>query len=147
MKLVSTKMVGQQKSPPPFLCCYWIRDPGWIKIRIRNKHPGSATLLIMDVCRLKMEPWRIYSITLQTNSRRFPVLWVRSWIRIQIPIEVKSCIRFRLRFKWKAGSRSVLKWHADQQPCNFYTKLTWLTTAFSTTQLAAFWQMTQLRAI
>jgi hypothetical protein len=29
------------------LCCYfWIRDPRWIKIRIRDldKHPGSATL-------------------------------------------------------------------------------------------------------
>jgi hypothetical protein len=23
-----------------------IRDPGWVKIRIRDKHPGSATLLI-----------------------------------------------------------------------------------------------------
>jgi hypothetical protein len=22
-----------------------IRDPGWVKIRIRDKHPGSATLL------------------------------------------------------------------------------------------------------
>jgi hypothetical protein len=22
----------------------WIRDPGWIKIRIRDKHPESATL-------------------------------------------------------------------------------------------------------
>jgi hypothetical protein len=27
------------------LCCFWIRDPGWVKIRIRDKHPGSATLL------------------------------------------------------------------------------------------------------
>jgi hypothetical protein len=22
-----------------------IRDPGWVKIRIRDKHPGSATLV------------------------------------------------------------------------------------------------------
>jgi hypothetical protein len=22
-----------------------IRDPGWVKIKIRDKHPGSATLL------------------------------------------------------------------------------------------------------
>ncbi len=28
-----------------FCCCFWIRDPGWVKIRIRDKHPGSATLL------------------------------------------------------------------------------------------------------
>jgi hypothetical protein len=33
-----------------FCCCFWIRDPrsgirdpGWVKIRIRDKHPGSAT--------------------------------------------------------------------------------------------------------
>jgi hypothetical protein len=24
----------------------WIRDPGWKKNRIRDKHPGSATLLL-----------------------------------------------------------------------------------------------------
>jgi hypothetical protein len=23
---------------------YEVRDPGWVKIRIRDKHPGSATL-------------------------------------------------------------------------------------------------------
>jgi hypothetical protein len=29
------------------LFCYyfWIRDPEWVKIGIRDKHPGSATLL------------------------------------------------------------------------------------------------------
>ncbi len=29
---------------PLFCCCFWIRDPGWVKIRIRDKYPGSATL-------------------------------------------------------------------------------------------------------
>jgi hypothetical protein len=29
---------------PLFYCCFWIRDPGWVKIRIWDKHPGSATL-------------------------------------------------------------------------------------------------------
>jgi hypothetical protein len=36
-----------------FSTCFWIRDPrsgirdpGWVKIRIRDKHPGSATLPI-----------------------------------------------------------------------------------------------------
>ncbi len=29
---------------PLFCCCFWIRDPGWVKIWIRDKHPGSATL-------------------------------------------------------------------------------------------------------
>jgi|LakMenEpi03Aug12_release.lakeMendotaPanAssembly.Ray.scaffolds.fasta_scaffold820432_1 hypothetical protein len=28
-----------------FVALVWIRDPGWIKIRIRDKHPGSATLV------------------------------------------------------------------------------------------------------
>jgi hypothetical protein len=32
-------------STPVFHCCFWIRDPRWLKIRIRAKHPGSATLL------------------------------------------------------------------------------------------------------
>ncbi len=27
-----------------FHCCFWIRDPGWVQIGIRDKHPGSATL-------------------------------------------------------------------------------------------------------
>jgi hypothetical protein len=36
-----------------FHCCFWIRDPGWVKIRIRDKHPGSATL--------HMGIWHIHS--------------------------------------------------------------------------------------
>ncbi len=27
-----------------FYCCFWIRNPRWVKIRIRDKQPGSATL-------------------------------------------------------------------------------------------------------
>jgi hypothetical protein len=30
--------------PPLFYCFFWIRYLGWVKIRIRDKHPGSATL-------------------------------------------------------------------------------------------------------
>jgi hypothetical protein len=41
---VAKKMVGEKKFIPLlFWCCCWIRDPGWIKIGIRDKHPGSAT--------------------------------------------------------------------------------------------------------
>ncbi len=32
-----------------FCCCCWIRDPGWIKIRIREKHPRSATQVFPDL--------------------------------------------------------------------------------------------------
>jgi hypothetical protein len=33
-------------SPLSFVAVFGseIRDPGWVKIRIRDKHPGSATL-------------------------------------------------------------------------------------------------------
>jgi hypothetical protein len=38
------KMKGQKKNVPLlFWCCCLIGNPGWIKIRIRDKHPGSAT--------------------------------------------------------------------------------------------------------
>jgi hypothetical protein len=33
---------------PLFSTCFGIRDPGWVKIRIRDKHPGSATLDPVD---------------------------------------------------------------------------------------------------
>jgi hypothetical protein len=30
---------------------FWIRDPGWEKIRILDKHPGSATLgIFLNSC-------------------------------------------------------------------------------------------------
>jgi hypothetical protein len=34
-------------SPLSFVAVFGseIRDPGWVKIRIRDKHPGSATLI------------------------------------------------------------------------------------------------------
>jgi hypothetical protein len=50
---MAPKKVWQQFFFPPLSshCYFWIRDPGpeirdpvWEKIRIRNKHPGSATL-------------------------------------------------------------------------------------------------------
>jgi hypothetical protein len=47
MKFVATKKgIGMTKNfSPLFCCCFWIRDPGWVKIRIRDEHPGSATLV------------------------------------------------------------------------------------------------------
>jgi hypothetical protein len=48
MIFVAKKNGRTKKFPPPLLVMLdtgsEIRDPGWIKIRIRNKHPGSATL-------------------------------------------------------------------------------------------------------
>jgi hypothetical protein len=36
-------------SPLSFVAVFGsvIRDPGWLKIRIRDKHPGSATLPVV----------------------------------------------------------------------------------------------------
>jgi hypothetical protein len=43
---VATKKIEQQIfSHLLFCCCCWIQDPVWIKIKIRDKHPGSAILL------------------------------------------------------------------------------------------------------
>jgi hypothetical protein len=44
VKFMATKKVWQHIFFHPF---FWIRDPGWVKIRIRDKHPGSATLTKM----------------------------------------------------------------------------------------------------
>jgi hypothetical protein len=40
-----------------------ILDPGWIKIRIRDKHPGSATLIM---CFLRKQ----WSLSLHKNNNR-----------------------------------------------------------------------------
>jgi hypothetical protein len=49
VKFVATKK--GMTTTPLFCCCFWIRDPiqdpGWVKIRIRDKHPGSATLALI----------------------------------------------------------------------------------------------------
>jgi hypothetical protein len=46
MKFVATKKVMTTDFFLPPLCCYfWIRDGK--KIRIRDKHPGSATLVML----------------------------------------------------------------------------------------------------
>jgi hypothetical protein len=45
MKFVTTKKGVTTIFPPLFCCCFGIRDPEWVKIRIRDKHPGSATLV------------------------------------------------------------------------------------------------------
>jgi hypothetical protein len=51
VKFVATKKVGMTKKNfhPSLLLLFLdpgseIRDPGWAKIRIRDKYPGSATL-------------------------------------------------------------------------------------------------------
>jgi hypothetical protein len=59
---VATKKKVRQKNfilPSSFVIVLVseIRDLGWVKIRIRNKHPGSATLLeaVVDLC---VSGWR-----------------------------------------------------------------------------------------
>jgi hypothetical protein len=47
MKFVATKKVMTKNFffTPLFCAVFGIKDPGWVKIRIRDKHPGSATLV------------------------------------------------------------------------------------------------------
>ncbi len=53
VKFVAKKRYENRFFFTPLFCyCFWIRDPrsrirdpGWVKIRIRDKHLGSATLL------------------------------------------------------------------------------------------------------
>ncbi len=49
--MVTRKSMTTNIFPSLFCCCFWIRDPGsqirdpgWVKIRIWDKHPESATL-------------------------------------------------------------------------------------------------------
>ncbi len=51
-----------------FCCCFWIRDPrsgtpdpGWVKIRIGDKHPGSAALLLGPVILWCWPAWQRWS--------------------------------------------------------------------------------------
>ncbi len=62
---MTTKKVCQQIFfIPLFCCCIWIRDPAWVKIRIRDKHPRSATLLFYLIVRnwvvIKETTWEIF---------------------------------------------------------------------------------------
>jgi hypothetical protein len=63
VKFVATKKYNDLFFFTPLVCCcFWIGDPrsgirdprsgipdkGWVKIRIRDKHPGSATLVMAE---------------------------------------------------------------------------------------------------
>jgi hypothetical protein len=48
---------------PSRCCCFWIRDPGWVKIRIRDKHPGSATLILNNSLFVTLMPRKFFSLT------------------------------------------------------------------------------------
>ncbi len=48
MKFVATKKGMTNFFTTLFFCCFWIRDPGWVKTRIRDKHPESATLYFCE---------------------------------------------------------------------------------------------------
>jgi hypothetical protein len=73
MIFVATKMVGQKNFPLPLLVLLLdpgseIRNPGWIKNRIRDKHIGSATLISSRLG---------YGIQLVINDR------IRIWIKAE----------------------------------------------------------------
>jgi hypothetical protein len=41
-----------------------IRDPGWVKIRIRDKHPGSATLMM---CMPRIQAYQLHGTSLHQS--------------------------------------------------------------------------------
>jgi hypothetical protein len=44
VKFVAKRFANNFFFTPLFCCCFCIWDPEWVKIRIRDKHPGSATV-------------------------------------------------------------------------------------------------------
>ena len=56
MKFLATKNFLTNIFFHPLFCsCFWIRDPGWVKIRIQDKHPGSATLIVLFSTKLQSQ--------------------------------------------------------------------------------------------
>ena len=82
---------------PLFCSCFWIRDPGWVKIRIRDKHPGSATLV----------PGSTTWIELNLKFSLF--IWIRHLLTFTVPILMQHsekffqylCIRIRYLLMYK----------------------------------------------
>ncbi len=70
VKFVATKKVWQLIFFTPLFCsCFWIRDPGGVKIRIRDKHPGSVTLFTRGSnTRLKMMYYLFMAMTACTSG-------------------------------------------------------------------------------
>jgi hypothetical protein len=68
-------------SPLSFVAVFGfeIRDPGWVKIRIRDKHPGSATL--------------------QKGSTKliFHTLWLVIYKLMRIRIQLITLMRIRIQ--------------------------------------------------
>jgi hypothetical protein len=77
---VATKKAIQQIffSPLSFVAVFGskIRDPGWIKIRPRDKHPGSAMLVTRELS--------------QANARGFPVFRFKTTIYLSPPVRTSK---------------------------------------------------------
>jgi hypothetical protein len=48
-----------------------IRDPGWLKIRIRDKHPGSATLIFCVCADDGSSPLKSFSLSVPYTVMNF----------------------------------------------------------------------------
>ncbi len=126
VKFVATKqgMTTIYFFTPLCCCCFWIRDPGWVKIRIRDKHPGSASLgpfcmafyvnYRTDIFQLNkiLQTW-IYRRCSQKWARRFgPALaWAAVLAAVAVPAVPFAPTRSRetghpwsWRIRWFSGS-------------------------------------------
>jgi hypothetical protein len=89
LKFVATKKVRQQIFfTPLFCCCFWVRDSGWVKIRIRDKHPGSATLCASRHCVANTSAFQQY---LAGNS--YSLLQQLALFEVYVTLLQALCIR------------------------------------------------------
>jgi hypothetical protein len=73
---------------PLFCYCFWIRDPGWVKIRIRDKYPGSATLLFtllgdldpVFFAVIRVRPLLLIRVMQNAETRPRAVMWSRNYL-------------------------------------------------------------------
>ncbi len=70
--------------PPLFCYCFWIRDPGWVKSwsGIRDKHPGSATLVIKGIRGIFLHSFRNPTFVLKFFHDNFSV-WTTTWSSVR----------------------------------------------------------------
>ncbi len=60
---------------PVFYCCFWVRDPGWKKIRIRDEHPESAALNKRK-CFCQLQRFFIRMKSTSNDAGFFYPLWI-----------------------------------------------------------------------
>ncbi len=83
-----------------------IRDPGWVKIRIRDKHPGSATLLVGDLGSMPLKK----KITKNKKMQFGPKPYITGRLSSKAsPLQQKACQAWELFVSFLADRFSILE--------------------------------------